>query len=196
LAGAPALFLDRDGVVNKEYEYVHRKEDFHFIPGVFAACRAARAGGYKLVIITNQAGIARGFYSEDDFHALTRWMLAQFSRHGIEIDGVYFCPHHPTAGVGQYLAECECRKPKPGLIMQAARELDIDLPRSALVGDKPSDIEAGVRAGVGTCILVRSGHSFADQDEEGAEEVVADLPAAIGYLLSGKKNIADRDQDQ
>lgn len=187
MASDPALFLDRDGVINREREYVHRKDEFEFIDGVFEACRAAKDLGYRLVIITNQAGIARGFYSEADFHALTEWMLAQFSEQGIAIDGVYFCPHHPTAGVGGYLRQCECRKPQPGLITRAAQELDIDLRRSALVGDKISDIEAGVRAGVGTCILVRSGHAFSEQQGAVADATVSDLCAAIAYLASEKR---------
>lgn len=187
MTSAPALFLDRDGVINKESEYVHRTDEFEFIDGVFEACRAAKDLGYKLVIITNQAGIARGLYSEADFHALTEWMLERFSEQGIAIDGVYFCPHHPTAGVGHYLRECECRKPQPGLITRAAKELDIDLERSALVGDKISDIEAGLRAGVGTCILVRSGHPFAEQQGAPADEIVADLCAAIAHLARQKR---------
>ncbi len=182
MASVPAVFLDRDGVINKEDEYVHRREDFQFIDGVFEACRAAQKLGYKLVIITNQAGIARGFYSEADFQALTEWMLERFSEQGITIHGVYFCPHHPTAGVGHYLRQCECRKPAPGLIKQAARELNIDLGRSALVGDKVSDIEAGERAGVGTCILVRSGHPLADDDGVHVAKIAADLHSAIRYL--------------
>jgi D-glycero-D-manno-heptose 1,7-bisphosphate phosphatase len=171
-------------VINKEKGYVHRKEDFEFIDGVFAACRQARSMGYKLVVISNQAGIARGFYSEADFHALNQWMLERFSEQGVAIDAVYFCPHHPSAGVGEYRKECCCRKPEPGLILQAADELDIDLAASVIVGDKLSDIEAGVRAGVGTCILVRSGHPLVEQSA-GAAHVAQDLRGAVGYLRKG-----------
>ncbi len=182
MAKARALFLDRDGVINKEKRYVHRKEDFEFIDGVFAACRQARAMGYKLVVISNQAGIARGYYSTADFHALNGWMLERFSEQGVIIDGVYFCPHHPTAGVGEYLSDCRCRKPEPGMILQAADELDIDLAASAVVGDKLSDIEAGIRAGVGTCILVRSGHPLDDGSVPNGVRVALDLSDAVNYL--------------
>lgn len=178
----PALFLDRDGVINREKDYVHRKEDFEFIDGVFAACRKARALGYKIVVITNQAGIARGFYSEADFHALTDWMLECLSRQGAVIDGVYFCPHHPTAGVGEYLKQCDCRKPEPGLILQAAREFDLDLEASVIVGDKLSDIAAGINAGVGVHILVRSGHPLDEQSRANGIHVAQDLGDAVDYL--------------
>src|SRR5210317_2107951 len=96
----PAVFLDRDGVINKEGGYVHNVDEFHFIDGVFDACREMSKAGYRLIVITNQAGIARGYYTEDDFHHLTKWMLNEFRQHGIEIDDVYYCPHHPVHGVG------------------------------------------------------------------------------------------------
>lgn len=182
MAKAPALFIDRDGVINREKQYVHRREDFEFIDGVFAACREAAALGYKLVVITNQAGIARGYYSEDDFHALTAWMLERFAQQGVIIDGVYFCPHHPAAGVGDYRKACDCRKPEPGLILQAADDLGLDLATSAIVGDKPSDIEAGRRAGVGTCILVRSGHPLDERGAGSGVHVAQDLCDAVNYL--------------
>lgn len=144
----PALFLDRDGVINVDHAYVHRIEDFEFIPGIFELCRAARAAGHKLVVVTNQAGIARGLYSEDQFHALTAWMKQRFADEGAPLDGVYFCPTHPTAGIGHYRVESTFRKPGPGMLLQAARELAIDLPRSAIVGDKVSDMQAGAAAGL------------------------------------------------
>ena len=147
----PAVFLDRDGVINRESNYVHRIEDFHFIEGVFDACREMQRSGYRLVVITNQAGIARGYYSEDDYRVLTDWMLEQFCTQGITITGVYYCPHHPVHGLGEYRRACDCRKPAPGMITRAAREHDLDLARSALVGDKLSDIGAGRAAGVGCC---------------------------------------------
>jgi D-glycero-D-manno-heptose 1,7-bisphosphate phosphatase len=154
-AGWPALFLDRDGVVNVDHGYVCRPEDFQFIDGIFDLCRAAQRQGYLIVVITNQAGIGRGYYSEADFAALTAWMVERFAAEGITIDGVYFCPFHPEHGVGPYKADAPCRKPNPGMILQAAEEHGIDLARSMLVGDKPSDIQAGVAAGVGRLFLYR-----------------------------------------
>jgi D-glycero-D-manno-heptose 1,7-bisphosphate phosphatase len=139
----PALFLDRDGVVNVEKNYLHRIEDFEFVDGIFELCRRYRDKGYLIVIVTNQSGIARGFYSEADFKKLTAWMTAEFEKRGIEIAKVYYCPHHPEIS-----GACRCRKPEPGMFLDAARELDIDLERSVLVGDSERDIVAAQRAGV------------------------------------------------
>ena len=150
----PALFLDRDGVINHDYGYVHRRESFDFINGIFELARYAHERKYKLVVISNQAGIARGFYSEQRFHQLTGWMCEQFSLAGAPISRVYFSPYHPTEGIGQYLSDDISRKPHPGMILQAQRDLTIDLSRSILIGDKASDIQAGNAAGVGTNLLL------------------------------------------
>ena len=182
----PAVFLDRDGVINQESEYVHRIEDFHFIDGVFDACRQMSKAGFRLIVITNQAGIARGYYTEDEFHRLTKWMLDEFRQHGVEIDGVYYCPHHPVHGVGQYLRQCDCRKPGPEMILRAAREHSLDLPKSILVGDKASDIEAGRSAGVGCCVLVLTGHKLQSKDLVKADTVFEDLPAVVNALVNNQ----------
>ncbi len=150
-----ALFLDRDGVINVEKNYVYRIEDFEFIPGIFELAHAAQEAGYLLVVITNQAGIARGYYSEDDFHRLTQWMLDQFARVGIIIDKVYYCPYHPDEGKGSYKRDSFDRKPNPGMILRGKNDLNLDLADSILIGDKESDIEAGQCAGVGKLILLR-----------------------------------------
>ncbi len=152
-----ALFLDRDGVFNVNHGYVHTRERFDFIDGIFDACRQARALGYLLIVATNQAGIGRGFYGEADFHKLSDWMCAEFARRGAPIDRVYFCPFHPEHGIGPYRRDAPCRKPNPGMILEAARDFQLDLPRCALVGDKASDIEAGERAGVGCNVLYAAG---------------------------------------
>ena len=177
-----ALFLDRDGVINEERGYVYRPEEFRFIDGVFDACRSAIRLGYRLVVITNQAGVARGYYSESDFESLNQWMLERFEEQGVKIDGVYYCPHHPQAGKGVYGVECECRKPRPGMLKTAARELQIDLSSSVLVGDKISDIEAGRRAGLRRCILVRSGHSVDESDIQEGVLIADDLVGAVRIL--------------
>ena len=153
--GTPALFLDRDGVINVDHGYVHRIEDFEFMPGIFELCRAAKARGHKLVVVTNQAGIGRGLYTEADFHTLTDWMKARFAKQGAPLDGVYFCPTHPTAGVGAYRVESGFRKPGPGMLLQAARELALDMAASTMVGDKPSDVIAASAAGVGQMTLLQ-----------------------------------------
>jgi D-glycero-D-manno-heptose 1,7-bisphosphate phosphatase len=151
-----ALFLDRDGVINVDCGYVHRPEQVEFVDGIFELCRAAKSAGYLRVVVTNQAGIGRGFYTERDFETLTDWMGQRFDAEGASLDGVYHCPTHPTAGVGAFRVESDRRKPAPGMILQAARDFDIDLAASILVGDKDSDIEAGRRAGIGRNVLLMS----------------------------------------
>lgn len=154
-----ALFLDRDGVVNFDYGYVYKIENFHFMDGIFDLVREANKLCYKVVIITNQAGIARGYYSEDDFFELTRWMLERFAEANALISKVYFSPYHPIFGLGEYLRDDFSRKPHPGMILQAQRDLSLDLNQSVLVGDKTSDISAGNAAGVGINLLLAAKHS-------------------------------------
>ncbi len=151
-----ALFLDRDGVINRDHGYVSRVEDFEFIEGIFDTARAARDAGYLLIVVTNQAGIARGYYTESQFMQLSEWMRKRFAEQGATIAGVYFCPHHPEHGIGAYLRDCPCRKPNPGMLLRAAEDHDLDLGRSILVGDMNTDILAGQRAGVGINILFGS----------------------------------------
>ncbi len=153
----PALFLDRDGVINVDHAYVHKREDFEFIPGIFDLCRVASERGFPVFVVTNQAGIGRGLYTEDDFHALTRWMCERFAAEGTPLAHVYFCPTHPQAGIGAYRVESPMRKPAPGMILQARDEFGIDLARSALVGDKPGDIQAAEAAGIGLRLLFAPG---------------------------------------
>jgi D-glycero-D-manno-heptose 1,7-bisphosphate phosphatase len=154
-ANGKALFLDRDGIVNVDKAYVFRIEDFEFIPGIFELCRTAQVHGFQIVIATNQSGIGRGFYTESDYHALTAWMLAEFAREGVQIAKTYYSPHHPD-GIGEYRRASEDRKPRPGMLLRAAHELNLDLPRCILAGDKESDVQAGIAAGVGLNLLLWS----------------------------------------
>ncbi|MCG7535259.1 D-glycero-beta-D-manno-heptose 1,7-bisphosphate 7-phosphatase [Pseudoalteromonas sp. OOF1S-7] len=170
-----AVFLDRDGVINQDHAYVHKIEDFEFIDGVFEACQQFQALGYKLVVVTNQSGIGRGYYDEAQFAQLTDWMCKQFLAHGVSISGVYFCPHHPKKAQPQYLRECECRKPNPGMLLQAIEEHDIDPTRSVMVGDKGSDMQAAQAAGVRTKILVESGQTFSEEVRASADYVCGTL---------------------
>ena len=147
-----ALFLDRDGVINVDHGYVCKPENFHFVEGVFELVAFAHKAGYLIVVVTNQAGIGRGYYSAADFHALTDWMKARFMEHGGHIDAVYYCPFHPEHGLGEFRRESDCRKPAPGMLLQAGRDLGIDFAKSIFVGDKPSDMAAGRAAGVGTLL--------------------------------------------
>jgi D-glycero-D-manno-heptose 1,7-bisphosphate phosphatase len=165
-----ALFLDRDGVVNVEKNYVHRVADFEFVPGIFELCSTATAIGYLPVVVTNQAGIGRGYYSEDDFQHLTAWMLGVFRERGIDIARVYHCPYHPTEGLGEYRRDSFDRKPNPGMLLKARDELALDLRRSVLVGDKESDMLAGRTAGVGH--LVRLAPQPCADDAEALDVVV------------------------
>ncbi len=151
-----ALFLDRDGVINVDIGYAHKPEQIDFVPGIFELCRKATERGYKIVIVTNQAGIGRGYYTEDDFWALMEWMKQRFAKSGSIIDAVYFCPCHPEHGIGEYKKESPNRKPEPGMFLNAKADLGIDLSRSLLVGDKESDMIAGEKAGVGTLCLLNS----------------------------------------
>ena len=143
-----ALFLDRDGVINVEKDYLYKIQDFEFIDGIFDLCKYYQQLGFIIVVVTNQSGIARGFYSEDDFERLTSWMKDEFLKHNISISKVYHCSHHPKIS-----GECNCRKPNPGMLLDASRELNIDLSKSIIIGDKERDIEAGLAAGLRSAYL-------------------------------------------
>jgi len=150
----PGLLLDRDGVINEEIGYLHRIEDCRFIDGIFEMTRAFARRGFALAIVTNQAGIGRGLYSLDAFETLMRWVRDRFAHHGVTIDAVYHCPDHPSHGIGAYRRENSWRKPGPGMLLQAAADLGLDLARSWCIGDRASDLEAGRAAGVGTLVLL------------------------------------------
>lgn len=149
-----ALFLDRDGVINIERCYLYRRDDFEFVEGIFDLCQAAQSLGYVPVIVTNQAGIARGYYSEDQFLDLMVWVVSQFAERDITVAGVYYCPYHPVHGIGKYRTDSPNRKPRPGMLLRAAVDLNLDLKSSILIGDQASDVEAASAAGVGTRILL------------------------------------------
>jgi D-glycero-D-manno-heptose 1,7-bisphosphate phosphatase len=146
---AKALFLDRDGVINIDTGYVHHIDNFIFIDGIFDIARMAISKGYLIFVVTNQAGIGRGYYSEGDFKILTSWMLNKFNSEGVEINKVYFSPYHPIHGIGKYKKNHSSRKPNPGMFLKAESEYDLNLNDSILIGDKITDIQAGVSAGVG-----------------------------------------------
>lgn len=160
LATAPnprkAMLLDRDGVINANHGYVHRVEDTDWLPGIFELVAQAHRSGFLVIVVTNQAGIGRGLYSEADFLAYTAWMHAQFAQRGTPLLATFWCPHHSDAGVGEYRISCDCRKPQPGMLIAAAERFALDMPASWMIGDKPSDLEAAAAAGVGQRILVEN----------------------------------------
>jgi D-glycero-D-manno-heptose 1,7-bisphosphate phosphatase len=173
------LFLDRDGVINVDRGYVYLPQDFAFIDGIFAVVRRAAELGFRSVVVTNQAGIARGYYSERDFENLTRWMCERFANEGAPLAAVYHCPYH-REGIGQWrIDDHPDRKPNPGMILAALRDLDLDAQCSLLVGDKEHDILAARRANLGAAAL------FAPTDpvlDSLADEVLADHRATLGWL--------------
>lgn len=182
----PALFLDRDGVVNREIGYLYRPDQVEFTPGIFDLCRHAQAKGFALIIITNQSGIARQLYSEADFQSLMNWMTEEFLHQDVRVDGYYFCPHHPEYGVGPYRKECEDRKPQPGMILKAATDHELDLKRSFLIGDRCSDIQAGAAAGIPNLILVR-GTEAAACPAIPAHLLVSELHELVPLIAHPKK---------
>ena len=151
-----ALFLDRDGVINVDSAYVHEPKEFIFVEGIFDLCHFFVKQDYRLFIITNQAGIGRGFYTEQDFKKLMLWVADEFSKRDLKIEKSYYCPHHPTAGIGKYKTQCYCRKPESGMILTAAKDYNLTLNESLLIGDKMSDIDAGKRAGLKKNYLIKS----------------------------------------
>lgn len=147
------FFLDRDGVINVDSGYVSRIEDFEFIKGIFPVLRALIKKGYKLVVVTNQAGIGRGYYTEGDFRKLNEWMIGKFAEQEVEIADVYSCPHVPDEG-------CSCRKPAPGMFLQAIQDHDIDLTHSWMVGDKDTDMAAAEAAGIPNRVILGGAESM------------------------------------
>lgn len=176
-----ALFLDRDGVVNVDHGYVSKPEQFEFIDGVFEATKWFQQQGYEIVIVTNQSGIGRGYYDEKTFNELTRWMKGEFAKHEVHIADVQFCPHHPTNAQPEYLKACDCRKPEPGMLLTAAKKLNIDMTKSIMIGDKGSDMKAARSASVQFKYLVESGQTFSDQDKELADGVFPNLHSVMKY---------------
>ena len=183
-----AVFLDRDGTINEEVGYLKSLDMLKVIPGAGAAIRRLNAAGFKVVIITNQSGVARGYFPESLVHEAHALLTATLRKDGATIDGIYYCPHHPTAGNSKHTIPCDCRKPATGLMDRAARDLGIDLKQSFMVGDKWSDIELGHRAGARS-ILVRSGFAPDDAGNERPSHVedpdftAHDLAEAADWII-------------
>jgi len=149
-----ALFLDRDGVINVESNYLYQIEHARFMPGIFELCATAQELGYRLIIVTNQGGIGRGIHTEEDYFILMDWMRAEFAKRGVVFDAIYHCPFHPEAELPEYRRDSHDRKPGPGMILRGAEEFDLDLSASVMVGDRCTDIGAANAAGVGQAFLI------------------------------------------
>jgi D-glycero-D-manno-heptose 1,7-bisphosphate phosphatase len=185
----PAVFLDRDGTLIEEVGYVNHVSRVRLLAGAAEAVRRLRAAGWAVVVVTNQAGVARGYLSPELVEATHAELARQLAAHGTRLDGIYVCPHHPTEGLGPLRVECDCRKPRPGLIQRAAAELDLDLVRAAVVGDKPSDVAAAAAVGArGVLVLTGLGRGEWEH-RRGAfpvapDHVADDLLAAADWLLA------------
>ncbi|MBD1227795.1 MULTISPECIES: D-glycero-beta-D-manno-heptose 1,7-bisphosphate 7-phosphatase [Xenorhabdus] len=180
--GIPAVFLDRDGTINIDHGYVHEIDNFQFIDGAIEAMLELKKMGYALVLVTNQSGIARKIFTEDQFMQLTEWMDWSLADRGVDLDGIYYCPHHPEAEDEGYKKNCDCRKPQPGMLLDAQKTLHIDMSSSYMVGDKIEDMLAAKAAKVGTRVLVRTGKPITEEAEQTADLVVnslSDLPNVI-----------------
>jgi D-glycero-D-manno-heptose 1,7-bisphosphate phosphatase len=170
------IFLDRDGVINKEIKYLGKIADFEFIEGVFDACLFFQNLNYKIIIVSNQSGIARGFFSKTDYQILTKWMIEKFQAKGVSILDTYYCPHMPDSS-------CSCRKPKPGMILEATNKYNIELSMSWMIGDKETDIKSANLAGIENTILVRSGHSI-NESSSNAKFIIDSIKNSSDYIKS------------
>ncbi len=177
-----AVLLDRDGTINQEVGYLHKKEDFQFIPRVPEAIRLLNEAGLLVIVVTNQAGVAKGYYPESAVTELHRYINERLAESGAQIDAFYYCPHHPAAALEQYRVECDCRKPRPGLLYQAQHDFRIDLAASFMIGDKVADVLAGQRANCRS-VLVRTGHGWEQRLDDPGVPIVADLWSAVTDVM-------------
>ena len=181
-----AVFLDRDGTLIEERGYITSPDVVELIPGAAQALVRLAKAGWKVFVVTNQGVIAKGRLTEEALSVIHFRMMALLSEGDASLDGIYFCPHHPEGVLDEYGQECDCRKPRPGLLLRAASEHGIDLERSVMVGDMTRDIQAGSAAGTRT-VLVLTGHGGAARGEShGADHVAADLAAAADWILSSR----------
>jgi D-glycero-D-manno-heptose 1,7-bisphosphate phosphatase len=179
-----AVFLDRDGTINVERNYVHRIEDFEFVPGAIEGLQLLARASIDIIVVSNQAGIAKGIFSEADLAAINAHMTGELLRHGVNLAGIHCCTHHPEATVARYRRICSCRKPSPGLLVEAMRQRKIVASQAVMVGDRNSDIEAGRALGL-TTYLVETGYGAVEKHATNATYVVADLRSAVSHILGG-----------
>lgn len=186
--GRPAVFLDRDGTINEQMGYVNHLSRFQLLPGVARAIRSLNEAGLPVVVVTNQSGLARGYFPESLLEAVHAELHRLLAREGAHLDGLYICPHHPEAREERFRLDCDCRKPRPGLLERAAAELGLDLGRSYMVGDRWSDLRCGAAVGA-TTVLVLTGYGRGDAAYVGPgqtvqpDHVAEDLEAAARWIL-------------
>ena len=185
-----AVFLDRDGTIIEDVGYLDDCSRIKFLPGAVEFIRLLNKSGYKVIVVTNQAGVAKGYFSEEKLQEINARLLAIISGLGAHINKIYYCPHHIEGTVEEYKKECSWRKPNPGMIKEAAREYDLDMANSFMIGDKISDIEAGYRAGCRTILLTGQGRADAAWDVTKADHVAASLYDAVLWI--GKSNTIQR----
>ena len=183
-----AVFIDRDGTINEDIGYVSSPEDLIIYPWAAEAIRLVNESGMKAIVITNQSGIARGLYTEETLHNIHGRLRDELARDGAQLDGIYYCPHHPRIGDDRYRQFCECRKPHPGMLLQAAREHNVDLSRSFVIGDKSSDMNLATNAGA-KGVLVLTGYGRATQED--SERWPCDRELEAGNLLEAVRLILD-----
>ncbi len=193
VAPRPAVFLDRDGTLTEEVGYVNHPSRLRLQPRSAQAIRRLNGAGIAAVVVTNQAGIARGYFSEDVLAAVNATLVSRLKDEGAYLDGIYVCTHHPTAGESPYRMVCDCRKPRPGLLLRAAAELGLDLSRSTLVGDRASDLVAGRAAGARS-VLVLTGYGLGEWEYQRdsfsvpPDHVAEDLLDAVEWVLGGRRS--------
>jgi len=179
-----AVFLDRDGTINAEKNYLHKIAEFEFIPGAPEAIKRLKDAGFLVIVVSNQAGVARGYFDEEAVRTLHRHIQSELAGYGTSIDAFYFCPHHPEEGVGPFRVSCDCRKGEPGMLLQAAEDYNIDLGKSFMVGDKLADIEAGKRAGCQSLLVLTGyGESVKFSPEAASVEKCPDLVNAARLII-------------
>ncbi len=180
-----AVFLDRDGTLNEEKDYLYRIEDFVFIRGVPESIQRLKKAGFLVIVVTNQSGVARGYFTLAEVETLHRHIQKKLNKYGAGVDGFYVCPHHPDQGVGAFRKHCNCRKGEPGLLLQAAADFGIDLTRSFMIGDKLADLQAGTRAGCRP-ILVLTGYGVETSQRLKSDDILVfgDLGKAANFILS------------
>ena len=184
----PAVFIDRDGTLTEEVGYVNHPRRLRLLPRSAEAIRRLNQAGVAAVVVTNQAGVARGYFSEEVLHAVNRELVEQLKREGAHLDGLYVCPHHPTEGEPPFRARCDCRKPKPGLLQRAAADLGLDLGASTMVGDKASDLVPGATVGARS-VLVLTGYGLGEWEFRRStfpvapDHVAGDLLDAVEWVL-------------